>query len=116
MTRFVPGRSGNPKGRPRGARNLAAQYLAEANAPASSDPMALTKLQAAMQAQLTKAIQGDVRAIKDVLERVERLEVEKSAERQPVYSDADREAVGEIHRRLAPEPVAADNPPDAAQP
>lgn len=102
MTRFQPGSSGNPKGRPKGARNLASQYLAEVNAPASADPRAISKLQAAVRAQVEKAVGGDIRAIRDVLARVERWEAERSAERAPPFTDADREVIAEIHRRLSP--------------
>jgi hypothetical protein len=39
MAKFQPGRSGNPNGRPKGARNLATQFLEEVNAPAAGMPM-----------------------------------------------------------------------------
>jgi hypothetical protein len=45
MAKFAPGRSGNPRGRPKGARNLATQFLEEVNAPASGLP--ISNLQAA---------------------------------------------------------------------
>ena len=107
MARFQPGRSGNPKGRPRGARNLATQFLEEVNAPASGLP--ISNLQAAIRAQVSKAIGGDVRAVKDILDRMWKLELERSAalERAIPFTDADREVIAEIHRRLD---VQADAP------
>lgn len=100
MGKFEAGRSGNPKGRPKGSRNLATQFLEEVNAPASGMP--ISNLQAAIKAQVSKAIAGDVRAVKDMLDRVWKLEIERSAalERAIPFTDADREVIAEIHRRL----------------
>jgi hypothetical protein len=111
MAKFQPGRSGNPNGRPKGARNLATQFLEEVNAPAAGMPM--SNLQAAIKAQVSKAIAGDLRALKDVLDRVWKLEVERSAafERAIPFNDADREVIAEIHRRLGLTAVQ----PDAAE-
>ncbi|HEX4159986.1 MAG TPA: DUF5681 domain-containing protein [Rhizomicrobium sp.] len=103
MAKFQPGRSGNPGGRPRGSRNLATQFLAEVNAPKDDSPEAVSKLQAAIKAQIAKAVDGDIRAIRDVMERVEKWEAERSHERVPPFTEADREVIAEIHRRLAPE-------------
>ena len=102
MTRFRPGNSGNPRGRPKGSRNIAAQYLAEASAPASADPNALTKLQAAIKAQVTKAVEGDLRAVRDVVEQLAKAEAERSADRAPAFTDADREVIAELYKRLSP--------------
>ena len=102
MAKFETGKSGNPRGRPKGARNLRTQFLEEVNAPENSEPEAISKLQAAIKAQIGKALQGDIRAIRDVMERVEKWEAERSSsERAPRFTDADREVIAEIHRRLA---------------
>lgn len=101
MAKFQTGKSGNPGGRPKGARNLKTQFLEEVNAPENSEPESGSKLQAAIKAQIAKAVQGDIRAIRDVMERVEKWEVERSRERAPDFTDADREVIAEIHRRLA---------------
>jgi predicted phage terminase large subunit-like protein len=61
MVQFRPGKSGNPRGRPKGARNLATQYLAEVHAPENEKPEARSKLQAAIKAQIAKAVDGDKR-------------------------------------------------------
>jgi hypothetical protein len=100
MANFAPGRSGNPRGRPKGARNLATQFLEEVNAPASGLP--ISNLQAAIKAQVARAIAGDMRAMKDMMDRLWKLEVERSAalDRAVNFSDADREVIAEIHRRL----------------
>ena len=112
MARFQAGRSGNPKGRPKGSRNLATQFLEEVNAPASGLP--ISNLQAAIKAQVSKAIAGDVRALKDMFDRVWKLEMERSAalDRAINFNDADREVIAEIHRRLSLPAVQ----PDPAEP
>jgi hypothetical protein len=100
MAKFQPGRSGNPKGRPKGARNLASQFLEEVNAPADGLPM--SNLQAAMKAYVSKAVAGDLRAVRDMMDRLWKLEVERNAasEQAIAFSDTDREVIAEIHRRL----------------
>jgi hypothetical protein len=114
MAKFQPGRSGNPGGRPKDSRNLATQFLEEMNAPASG--LAMSNLQAAIKAQIGKAIAGDLRAIKDVMDRVWKLEVERSAalDRAINFNDADREAIAEIHRRLRLQTDAATADPEAS--
>jgi hypothetical protein len=101
VSKFRPGRSGNPRGRPKGARNVATQFLEEMNAPASG--MAISNLEAVIKAQASKAVAGDLRAIRDVLDRMWKLEMERSAasERAIPFNDADREVIAEIHRRLS---------------
>jgi hypothetical protein len=111
MAKFEAGKSGNPKGRPKGARNLRTQYLDEVNSPETSEPESASKLQAAIRAQIEKAVQGDIRAIRDVMERVEKWEVERnSRERGPNFTEADREVIAEVHRRLAPSALAGASP------
>jgi hypothetical protein len=104
MGKFPPGHSGNPRGRPKGARNLAAQFLAEANATA--DAQQISKLEAAIKALVDKAVRGDQRATQLVIDRVERAEasLREAVERGVSFSEADREVIAEIHRRLVPSP------------
>jgi hypothetical protein len=110
MAKFQSGKSGNPGGRPKGARNLKSQFLEAVNAPETGEPESGSKLQAAIKAQIAKAVQGDVRAIRDVIERVEKWEVERSRERVPVFTEADREVIAEIHCRLAPSALPGTSP------
>jgi hypothetical protein len=101
MPQFKPGQSGNPKGRPRGSYNLAREFLAEVESAAPDAPVQMSKLQALIKAQIDKAVQGDNRAIESVLGRMEDLEKRVSAAPPaPQFTDADREAIAEIHRRL----------------
>lgn len=100
MSRFTPGQSGNPKGRPKGSKNLAAQILAAANA--ASNEQDLTRIQAIILAAFDKAATGDQRAAQLVIDRVDRAEavLKDAVGRGSAFTEADREVLAEIHRRL----------------
>jgi hypothetical protein len=76
--RFVKGGSGNPKGRPRGAKNLATIVLKESrqtvlvNGPHGSRKV--TKIEAAMMQLGNKSAQGDLRATREFVALIERSE------------------------------------------
>jgi hypothetical protein len=65
-SRFIPGQSGNPKGRPSGTKNLAtdlAEELSETiTVTEGGQPMVVTKQRAFIKATVAKAMKGDVRA------------------------------------------------------
>jgi len=102
MPKFQKGQSGNPKGRPRGAKGLANQYLEDVNRASDGEP-ALSRLEAAIRKQVDGAVGGDLRAIQLVLNRVEAIEEKLAQAADDIYpfTDADREVIAEIHRRLA---------------
>ncbi len=108
MPKFQPGQSGNPRGRPRGARNFASEFMAavQADAETPAGDTRLSKLQTAIRALIDKAAKGDARAIEAVLDRVAKLEARVSGEtarpRAP-FTGADREVIAAIHQRLVPE-------------
>ena len=100
MPPFRPGQSGNPRGRPRGSRNLATQLSAELN---STDSVAqISKLEAIIKAMVEKAQSGDSRATQMVLDRLDRMEKTLNGPRESdfPFTEADREVMTEIHRRL----------------
>ena len=70
-TRFKPGQSGNPKGRPKGAKSIAtllADILEEKITLREGDRVRrVSKAQAMLLAQTQKAIKGDTRAFDAVL-------------------------------------------------
>lgn len=71
LGRYVPGRSGNPKGRPP-ASEIAADWIRRyAEQPHPGDPEARTRGQLVALAVYQAAIEGDVRAAKLVLDRIE---------------------------------------------
>jgi hypothetical protein len=65
-TRFKPGQSGNPKGRPKGNANLATDLAAELNEQITvregGQARRLTKQRALIKSLTARALQGDVRA------------------------------------------------------
>ena len=76
-TRFQPGQSGNPKGRPKGIRNLKTELEQEMRqrilVREGNKQMRITKRHAVIKSQLAKAIKGDTRAAAWVFEMVGRL-------------------------------------------
>jgi hypothetical protein len=67
-TRFKKGQSGNPSGRPKGTRNIAAVLARELRAKIvineSGKRKTVTKFEAAMKQLVNKAIQGDLVALR----------------------------------------------------
>jgi|SRR6266436_409466 hypothetical protein len=65
-TRFKPGKSGNPKGRPKGSANLATDLSAELGEQITvregGRPRRISKQRALVKSLMAKALQGDVRA------------------------------------------------------
>jgi hypothetical protein len=70
-TRFSKGRSGNPKGRPKGSRNVASvldEVIREkVRVTENGKVRAMTKLEAMMRQLMTKALSGDLKAMKEVV-------------------------------------------------
>ena len=113
-TRFRSGRSGNPKGRPKGSKNLSSQYLAEVNAPIpiteNGKRRLVSKLGAAIKQQVTKGAAGDLRAVQQILDRVSGIETkldQKSSEAAH-FTDADRQVIEAVYARL----IATNEVPD----
>jgi hypothetical protein len=71
-TRFKPGKSGNPKGRPKGARNLDTLMAEELEAPVKVREQGVEQIvskgHAMLKALFAKAMQGDVRAVTSIIE------------------------------------------------
>ena len=105
-TRFKKGQSGNPKGRPKGSKNLATQFLDEVNASIpfteNGRRKVTTKLGAAIKQQVTKAAAGDPRAVEKVLDRVAALEARanEGGLRSAEFTAADREVIETIFASL----------------
>ena len=70
-TRFSAGQSGNPKGRPRGAKNFATALAQELNARVAIKENGLRKVipkrQAVAKQLVNKAVSGDLKAIQPLL-------------------------------------------------
>ncbi len=99
-TRFRPGRSGNPAGRPKGGRGLAAVLAAELRKPVAVREAGklrpMSKLQVLVAGLVNKALQGDARARAKLVELVQWEEAERRR--------ADAAAPG---ARAEEEPLAA---------
>lgn len=109
-TQFKKGRSGNPKGRPRGAQSAdtyAAEFLSEANAPIAVSVdgrrQTMSVLRAGMKQLLTKAAAGDLPAIKEVLNRflaIQAAEAKAGPKETYSYNARDREIIDYVYSEI----------------
>ena len=105
-TRFRPGQSGNPRGRPKGAqslRGLVASALGErVEAKENGRRRRITKLEAAVKQLVNRAASGDQRATQFVFALLG-----ENRERPPpvaIDTEADALVIAELVRRLSPPP------------
>jgi Family of unknown function (DUF5681) len=103
-TRFQKGRSGNPRGRPKGAKNfttLLAKKSAEKVKFSKNGPT-MSKLEAALQQLMDRAAAGDPKCMHQlfVLKQWAEGRTESLAPATESLSDADREVIAHIHARL----------------
>ena len=77
-TQFRPGQSGNPRGRPKGARGVAkvleAALSQEVTVTEGGRTTRITKREALIMSLVTKAIKGDMRAAAQTLKLIEAYE------------------------------------------
>jgi len=98
-TQFKKGQSGNPKGRPKGTKNLATDIREEVSQQLSINEggshQVISKQRALVKALVAKALSGDVRAMLEMIKLISGIEqTEKiiSAESDQQHSnEADRE-------------------------
>jgi hypothetical protein len=93
-TRFKPGYSGNPKGRPKGTKNLKADLMEELSERISvsegGKSKKLSKQRALLKSLAAKAIKGDARAINILLNLIVRvLEVAAEERESDLISEDD---------------------------
>jgi hypothetical protein len=91
-TRFKPGQSGNPRGRPKGSVNLATDLAAELGEQITvregGRQRRISKQRALIKSLMAKALQGDVRATTAVLALYARVVSEPPEdEGQPIEAD-----------------------------
>ena len=76
-TRFKPGRSGNPRGRPKGAKNLKIELIEELNEriniKESGKSKKVSKQRAMLKTMTARAVQGDTKAATVIVNLVFRL-------------------------------------------
>jgi hypothetical protein len=111
-SRFKPGQSGNPKGRPKHARNLKSEFLEELNevirVREGDREMKISKQRAFVKALVAAAIKGDMRAANALVSFCARAfgdEDEDSCPTSPAPDDLEilEEFVGrEVRKRATP--------------
>lgn len=94
--RFQPGQSGNPKGRPKGARGFKTELRAALDAPVrltgSGGMRSITTQAAAIKRLVERAVgKGDLRAIEKLLGYAQLVEADSAPE--PLTLEADDEAL-----------------------
>ena len=99
---FKPGKSGNPKGRPKGSLNLVSDLVAELGEPINvredGRTRRISKQRALIKSLLAKGIQGEVRAAAAVLALYARVNINDADDGSTSIDDAELA----ILRRFAP--------------
>jgi hypothetical protein len=119
---FQKGRSGNPRGRPKGSKNFAT-LLAEAldekvQVTEDGKRRRVTKRELVVKQLVNKSAAADLRAIKQLTDIVERVERRGGASPAPAppqpFTAADEEVIAELRKRIERDiraQIAAENPP-----
>lgn len=108
-TRFQPGQSGNPRGRPSGQRNLATDIEQELSETIlvneGGRQTVITKQRAMIKALLAKALKGDTRASGVLIQLAQAIEQAKEARHSVIALDQEDRAILEayVRRGTAPE-------------
>jgi hypothetical protein len=106
QTRFQKGRSGNPRGRPKGAPNLATAHARTLKEPVviteQGRKKTITKFEAAVKQLVNKAASGEGRAIAQLLALVQVVEsqVDSQDPAAPSLPESDKQVMTRILRRL----------------
>lgn len=102
---FAKGKSGNPKGRPKGSKNLASVVLRESRqsvlvkGPRGSRK--LTKLEASVMQLGNKSAQGDLRAQREFFALIQRSEESTNSDAAPLtFHEMDQQAMESILQRM----------------
>jgi Family of unknown function (DUF5681) len=103
-TRFRPGQSGNPRGRPKRARNLAAIVAAALGEPVAVNENGrrrlITKLEAAVKQLVNRAAAGDTRVTQLLLALVQTHEQRPPRAGAEFATQADAVVIAGLVRRL----------------
>ena len=122
---FQKGRSGNPRGRPKGSKNFAT-LLAEAldekvQVTEDGKRRRVTKRELVVKQLVNKSAAADLRAIKQLTDIVERVERRGGASPAPAppqpFTAADEEVIAELRKRIERDiraQIAAEKTPAAS--
>jgi hypothetical protein len=110
-TRFKPGQSGNPKGRPKGTKNLATDLSEELRekiiVTEGGKSRETTKQRAIVKTAVARALKGDMRAITVLIKQIEGMEQTTDNETQNEFLSRDDEQILENFRRHLMEEIKA---------
>lgn len=114
QTRFRKGRSGNPKGRPRGSQNLSSVVAKvgreRVKVTSERGSHSITKLEASLIQLANKAASGDLRAIRDLLNLVKSLEDPEQTSFTPLIPhERDKNVMASIIERIRNSEELSDN-------
>jgi hypothetical protein len=106
-TRFPKGQSGNPRGRPSGAKNLKTLLSEALNEPVivteNGGRRKVTKRQAIITQLVNRSATADFRAIKILLDMLREIEnqTEPAAPETSAFSEADEEVLDQLRARFS---------------
>ena len=110
-TRFRPGQSGNPLGRPKGTRNLATDLSEELRekiiVTEGGKTRETTKQRAIIKTAVARALKGDIRAITVLIKQIEDMEQTTEVKTQNEFLSRDDEQIIENFRRQLMEELKA---------
>lgn len=102
-SRFSKGNSGNPKGRPKGAKNLATILGKELNAPVvineNGRRRTITKLEAGVKQMVNKAATGDHKAMQQLINLQHLLE-DAGGSATPITRETDQLVINSLLKRI----------------
>jgi hypothetical protein len=104
-SRFGKGQSGNPKGRPKGSKNLSTLLDDALNESVvvseHGKRKRITKRQAMLKQLVNKAASGNHRAIQLLLSEMRLVEGrEQDSTASPLFDEADREVIRQLYQRF----------------
>jgi hypothetical protein len=102
--RFQKGQSGNPKGRPKGSKNIATIFRQAANervvVVVKGKQRSITKLEAAAKQLANKAAQGDLKAMQMLLPQIAQLDASAVVEPIEVIAEDDKAVMASLLKRM----------------
>ena len=103
-TQFKPGRSGNPKGRPKGSQNIATALERELNTritiTENGRQRTITKLEATVKQLVNKAASGDTKSMQLLVGLTRGIDATAADVTVPLSREADEQVKHDLLRRM----------------